>query len=205
MKKALSLILVLIMAAAMLAGCAGGKDSGGADAGPSVDSFKTYGDIIAADTEDNQVAVTEDMVVYAFKIGDTYYRAKSALSAETSKAYFDVDFADEDYEEQQNAILSPIKIDEMEILNDQILTKEECDALVGKTGKELQDAGWTFSGHNLEDMQFWMNYGPFMYTVTMDGEVSEADYDTFEDETDTMDMTVKSVEFNMFGDATTIE
>ena len=206
MKKVLSLILVLMMSAMALAACGSTDDSGsGSGDAASVDSLKTIGDIIALNAEEIQSAVDDDTGVYAFRLGDKYYRAKAAISEEASKAYFDIDYMDEDYEEQQKEIVSPLEINEIEDLSDQMLTQEQMDALTGKTGQELQDEGWQFSGHDLETMEFWMNYGPFLYTVVFDGSVDEADYDSFEDESGTKHMTVKSVVFNALGDATNIE
>lgn len=206
MKKVLSLILVLMMSVLALTACGGsGGGESGSDDAVSVDSLKTLGDIIALDSGDDQYAVYEDTVIYAFRLGETYYRAKAAISAEASKAYSDIDFSDEDYEEQQKELISPLEITEIEDLSDQMLTQEQMDALAGKTGQELQDEGWMFVGHDLENMEFWMNYGPFLYTVVFDGSVDEADYDSFEDEAGTKDLTVKSVSFNALGDATSIE
>ena len=196
------------MAAIAFTAC-GSQDGGGggSDSGDeaSVDSLKTVGDIIALESEEKQIAVYDESVVCAFRIGDTYYRAKAAISPETSQAYYKIDFMDDDYEEQQNAILSPLEIDEIENLSDQIPGQDELDAFVGNTGQELMDEGWTFAGHNLESMEFWMHHGPFEYTVTFDGEVAEADYESFSDEEDTKDMTVKSVVYSGLGDATNIE
>ena len=204
MKKFIALFLVLIMTVFASAACGSSGDGSGA-APASIDDVRTIGDIIALDSADTQYAVYEDVVVYAFKLGDNYYRAKAAISAEDSRAYFDIDYSDPDHEKKQNAIVEPLKIDEIEDLNDQILSQEELDALAGRTGRELQDEGWTFSGHNLETMEFWMNYGPFMYTVVFDGEVAESDYDSFEDESGTGDLKVKSAEFSTMGDATNIK
>ncbi|MBQ1407988.1 MAG: hypothetical protein IIY88_07650 [Eubacterium sp.] len=206
MKKVLSLVLVLFMALTILAGC-GSKDSGGAGSGgdASVDSFKTFGDIIALEGEGKQVAVYNNKLIYAFQVGDVYYRAISEISDETEQAYMDVDILEDGHEEKQNEIISSIEIDKLENLNEQILSQEELDALVGKTGQDLMDDGWTFSGHNLEEMEFWMDYGPFEYTVTFDGEVTEAEWETFVDEEDTKDLTVKSAVFTTIGDATNIE
>ena len=117
----------------------------------------------------------------------------------------DISFEDEDYEAQQAAILSPLAIDKIENLSEQILSQEELDKLVGKTGKDLQDAGWTFGGQDLSTMEFWMNYGAFSYTVVFDGSVPESDWETFEAETGTADMTVKSATYNSLGDATNVE
>ena len=206
MKRMLALILVILMMMLSLAGCGGsGSDDSGSGEPVSVDSLKTIGDIIAAEPDDIQSAVYDDVVVYAFKLGDKYYRARATISSDQATAYFDIDYSDDDYEEQQNKIVAPLAIDEIEDLSDQILSQEELDALAVKTGQELQDAGWTFSGHDLEEMVFWMNYGPFVYNVYFDGKVAEADYDSFDDEEDTKTLVVKSAEFSTLGDATNIE
>lgn len=212
MKKHISLIIALTLAVFALAACGGSAgDGNSAETSTSsvsvdlVDSLKTIGDVINLDKEEAQTAVYDGNVIYAFKYGDNYYRVRAEISPEDEQKYMDIDFSDEDYEAQQEAIVRPLEISEIETLNDQILSQEELDALVGKTGQELQDAGWTYGGHDLDTMEFWMNYGPFVYTVVFDGEVDEADYETFDDEAGTKDMVVKSAEYNSLGDATEIE
>lgn len=209
MKKHLALVLVLLMTVFALAGCGGSGGASGGGSGSSepvpVDSLKTFGDILALDKEESQWAVSDGQAVFAFKYDDTYYRAVGTISEEEQQKLFDIDYSDDDYEAQQEAILSPVAIDTMENLSEQILSQEELDKLIGMTGQEMQDAGWTFSGHDLEKMEFWMQKGPFVYSVFFDGEVSEDDYDSFEDETGTKDMTVKKAEFNSLGDATNLE
>ena len=206
MKKITSLILTLVLSITLLASCtnAGSRSSGSSDS-VSVDTLKTIGDVIALNAEETQSAIYDGKVVYAFRVDDTYYRVRASISPEDQQAYWDVDYDNEDYEEEQNKIVAPLEIEETEVLNDQMLTREELDALVGKTGQDLQDAGWTYCGHSLDAMEFWMNYGPFQYTIVFDGKVAEEDYDSFDEERDTKTMTVKSAEFSMLGDATTIE
>ena len=207
MKKVLSLVLVLLMAVCMLTACGGSKEEPKEQsAGASVESLKTIGDIIEAAPEDLQSAVYEDKVVYAFKMGDNYYRAIAAISKEDSDAYMKVDFADEDYQEQQNKIVAPLKIDKIEDLSDQLISQEELDKLVGKTGKELVEDGWTYNGsYFLEEMQFELNKGPFVYMFVFDGSVDEKDYEDYDAEKGTRNMKVKSASFSALGDATNIE
>ena len=200
MKKIVSIILALMMSSLILAGC-GKTDSAG-----SADSWKTMGDVIALDSETTQSAIYTDTYVYVFELNGTYYRATAALSEEISAALWDLDFSDEDYDTKYAELVKPLAIDKIEELNDQILSEDEMDALVGKTGQELLDDGWSSGyGYNLESMEFWMNYGPFNYTVVFDGEVAEEDYEDFDDEEDIKDMVVKSVAFVGLGDATDIE
>ena len=212
MKRILYLALVLVMTVMMTAGC-GGAGSSSSEAADqqqeetvSVDSLKTIGDIIALERETQQWAVFEDKVVYAFELDGKYYRAIAEISPETAEAIWNIDYSDEDYEKKEKDLLAPVEISNIEDLSGRILSEEDRNALVGKTGQELLDSGWTVgSGHNLETMEFWMAYGPFEYTVVFDGKVDEADYETFDDYEDIKDLKVKSVEFLMLGDATSIE
>ena len=124
------------------------------------------------------------------------------LTDEEFQAFMDLDFDDPDYDADLEKIIGPLKIEKWENLSDMIPPQEELDQWVGKTGQELFDAGWTNSGWNLEGMEFWMNYGPFMYTVVMEGTVENTeDFD----EGDIAPLVVKSVTYNDLGDAGTIE
>ena len=76
------------------------------------------------------------------------------------------------------------------------------DRIVGKNGGELLDDGWTLSGWNLQDMQFYMNHGLFSYLVTMEGEA--ADPDEFEDE-DIRPFVVTAVSYQGFGDTASLD
>ena len=219
MKKVISILLAIVLSVTMLAACGNSGSGGGSGSGSGsasgaesavdeatvIESLTTLGDAMALESGETQTAVYDGKAIYAFKLGDTYYRASASISPEDEQAYMDIDNMDDDDEEQQKKILSSLVIDQIDNLSLQMLSQEEFDALVGKTGQDLQDAGWTYSGHDLETMEFWMNYGTFVYTVTFDGEVPEAEYETFDDEEDTKNMVVKSVKFNGLGDATNIE
>ena len=220
MKKVISILLAIVLSVTIRAACGnignGGNGSGSGSGSASgtesavdeaavIESLSTLGDAMALESSDMQTAVYDGKAIYAFKLGDTFYLARASISPEDEQAYMDIDYMDDDYEEQQKKILSSLVIDQIDNLSLQMLSQEEFDALVGKTGQDLQDAGWTYSGHDLETMEFWMNYGTFVYTVTFDGEVPEAEYETFDDEEDTKNMVVMSVKFNGLGDATNIE
>ena len=209
MKKILVSVLVLLMAAMLLTGCGakGGKEAETEREGQEeiIDSLKTIGDVIALNKESEQYAFYSDAAVYAFGIDGRYYRVSAQMPEDVSEAVWALDY-DEQYEDRVAELVGPLPIDSVEELTDQMLTKEEMAALVGKTGKDLLDAGWyNDSGYSLETMEFWMAYGPFEYTVTFDGKVPEAQWDTFDADEGIRDLKVRSVEFLMLGDATNIE
>ena len=207
MKKLVPFMMVLVLAVMALAGCgsSGGNAGGSADAEATLDSLETIGDVIALESEMEQTSVHDGHVVYVFQLGDTYYRAIATIPKEEEQAYYDVDFEDEDFMEQQEAIVAPLKIDEIENISEMIPSQEELDEWVGKTGAELEKAGWYYSGYDLENEIFWMGYGLFTYDVTFDGDFSDADIDTFDEVAATKDLKVTSVTFSDIGDATDLD
>ena len=207
MKKLIPLMMVLVLSVMALAGCGGSGEAGSAagdsaDAQATLDSLKTIGDVAALESDLQQTSVTNGHVVYVFQLGDTYYRAIASISPEDEQAYYDIDFEDEDFMEQQEAIVAPLEIEEIQNVSEMIPPQEELDKWVGKTGAELEEAGWYYSGYNLEDEIFWMGYGPFKYNVTFDGDFSDVDIDTFDEVEATKDLKVTSVTFDDIGDAT---
>lgn len=206
-KKVTAIISVIIMSFFLFAGC-GSKENGSSSAAEALlaDDLKTIGDVDALDTENMQKSVTDNQVVCAFEYKGTYYRVTASISDEDQQAYIDVDFADDDYEEQQKKILAPLKVEKFENLSEQILKQDELDALAGKTGKELLEDGWSCTGNfDLETKEFYLNYGPFLYDVTFEGEIDEKNAEDYDEETGIRDLTVKSAEFISIGDATSIE
>ena len=210
MKKALSVILALALVLCVFAAC-GKAESDNNETVPSgntavdVSSFKTIGDILNADgAESDQTASYDGYYIYVFKLGGSYYRAVCTDVDETvTNAIFELDVTAEDYDEQFRKLASSIAIDKIEKLDDEIIPQEELDKLVGKTGEDLLNDGWTIgSSYNLEDMEFAMNKGAFEYSVIFDGKVDN--YDDFE-ENDIKPFTVKSVKLSGIGDAANIE
>ena len=208
MKKTIALLLAFFVTALLLTGC--GKTGGEADAGTDagnretvLDTLKTIGDVIALSGDTRQISTYDEDVVYAFEVDGTYFRARAKISGDARDAFREIDYSDPDHEEKENEILAPLPIDEIENLSEELLTGEEMKALVGKTGQDLLNDGWTCDGYNLDKMEFWMEYGPFLYTVVFNEKIAEADYDSFRDE-DIGDLTVRSVTFLTLGDATAI-
>lgn len=210
--KILSLMLVLLMASFALAGCGGGEkkdsnaNSDNTNSKPiAIDEIKTIGDAFEVAPEDSQWAVYDNKVIFVLQSGESYYRFIADISEADQQAYMDIDYSDPDFEAKQHAIVDPLVITKTEELTDQILSQEELDALIGKTGKELADDGWTYQGsYNLEDMEVWMDKGPFEYSVKFDGKIAE-NTDDLDIAEATKDMKVVAAEFNGFGDATNLE
>ena len=145
-------------------------------------------------------SVGEDRAIFAFEQEDVIYRAIAESSPEVMNAIFELDFDSPDYNKKWKEILSPLKVQKIENLTEMIPAQEELDKLVGKTGEDLFNDGWTTgSGYNLEDMIVYMNHGPFSFAVTFDGTVENPE--TFNEEEDIKTMTVTAVAYEGIGDA----
>ncbi len=206
MKKTLAIILALSLVVCFLVACGNKKDNEtpSADAA-SVDSFKTIGDIISNESAVyNQAASYNGKFIYVFEMNGDYYRAVTPIDDKTSDAIFSLDMTKDDYQEKYNNLASPLVIEKIDSLNDQIVPQEELDKLVGKTCEELVNDGWSNDGeYNLDSMEFWMNKGAFEYTVVLDGKIENTD--EFDFENDAKSFTVKSITLNGLGDATNID
>ena len=173
-----------------------------------IKSLKTLGDAFALQGKDEyseQRATYDDKYIYVFTIDGVPYRFIADLPADVSKKYFELEF-DENYDKNEMALVSDLEIKTVEYLNDQLLSQEELDALVGKTGKELFDAGWrSGSFYNTETLEISLEYGPFSYLFHFDGEVPPEEAEDFDVSEDLADMKVLDVEFEGLGDATYID
>ncbi|MBR0541470.1 MAG: hypothetical protein IJK26_04605 [Clostridia bacterium] len=207
MKKTMALILSLVLFLAVFSGCAkntDGETNPSVNSSADINSFKTIGDIINSGIDSIQSANTDRYYIYVFQVGQEYYRAVSNITPEISQSLFDLDFDDKNYDSKLNKIISPLEIDKLENLSDTVIPQEELDKLVGKTGEELINDGWTAGmGYNLETMEFYLNKGAFEYTVVFDGKLENSD--DFDEEEAIKPLVVKSVTLNGIGDATNVE
>ena len=205
MKKKLSLILVIIMALVLITACgqSGGTENGDTQSGFEPDTLKIMGDIFPYVGEENwQDGYSETTYTIVFDVDGVYYRAKCEMPEDISAKVWGVDFEDEERDQKIRDLVSPLEIASFENLSEQITPQEELDKLVGKTGQELFDDGWTYWSYNLEDMEAGMNYGPFTYRVVFEyeGEPMENtdDFDFYEE---FKDLAVASVTYEGLGDA----
>ena len=213
-------ILSTLLAALLLLtcfGCAQSQDapatSANAQTAPATSAnaqtaptYATVGELLA-DTKVNheQRATFLNRYIDAFELNGVYYRAVATLTDEQEQAIFDLDWNDPDHDAKEAEILNPIAIDSIENLTEQIPAQAELDKLVGKTGKDLLDEGWSCGGYNLDDMEFWMSKDPFSYSVIFDSNGDKPENtDDFDAEEAIQSYTVKSVTYQGLGDATNI-
>ena len=221
MKKAFALFLALCMAAAMLGGCAEKKEEvpqtiseeteTSADEipyetpiyNPLPEDLKTIGDVVSQEgIYICQTAAFGNYYIVAYLLTDNIlYRAIAYLPDETAEALFAMDIFAEDYEEQEKALTDPLEVTKVENLSALIPSQEELDKWVGKTGQEMLDAGWTSSGYNLYEKQFYMDFEMFDYLVTMEGEMTADENDQIDGEEAFKSLVIQSVVFDHLANA----
>ena len=214
MKKFLVLILSLVLAVTMFTACGGSSDEPQGETGSDTETagdfdpaaVTTFGDVFSViDSETVQEAYSEKVYVYAFPVGEDYYRAETELSEEDSAALWAVDFEDPDRDAKIKEIVSPLEITSLTNLNENAPDQAYIDSLIGKTGQELFDEGWSYNYYNLEDMEAGLDHEYYSFTVTFDydGEQMENtdDFDFYEE---FKDLTVKTATYDGIGDATYI-
>lgn len=206
MKKIGSLIAAVCMLLLLLTACgqqAATESSAAAPAHFDPAQVETVADLLPFlhNSEESQTSANETRYIMAFKADDVYYRAVAEMPEGMYDKISDVEY-DDDHDATVEKMLSPLKVQSVENLNDKIPSQEELDKLVGKTGQELFDNGWTYWYYDLSEMKAGLYGGLFAYDVVFDydGEPMENtdDFDFYEE---FKDLKVKSVTFYGLGDA----
>ena len=209
MKKAFVIVLSLLIVLSLFAACGkqGSNDPSASDSVPASDalSVETVGDALALMGEgESQFATLEKAYVVAFEKDGVYWRVIAELTPEQHDAIFALDILDEDHDEKEKELVSPLKVTKCENLNEKKLSDDDMAALVGKTGAELFDSGWTTGmGYDLESMEFYLEYAPFAYTVTFEKQEQLENSDDFDAEAAVASLKVVSVSFTGLGNSVT--
>lgn len=112
-------------------------------------SLKTLGDVLAIESELEASAWDEKHYIRAFVLDGAPVRVIADITAEQCDQINDLDFLDESYADKVHEIVSSAPISSIEDLSAELLTPEEQDALAGKTGQDLIDAGFEFQGFDM--------------------------------------------------------
>lgn len=184
-KTLVATALALALMAVPLAACSGQSESGGDSAtdaaqGAPVDvsSLKTLGDVLSIEGEQSSASWTEEQYVCVVDNGQTIIRATADLTPELYERMGELDFGDDSYDEQLIDLIGGAPLTSVEDLTAAKIPQEELDALVGKTGQDLLDAGFTFASYYFyggEETGAYMDNGMLTYDVTFDASITEAD------------------------------
>ena len=195
MKKTLIIALAMLMMLSAFAACT--KTAKSNTPASEADLPKTLGDIFAI--ESVNIAGYQSSgkaVVIVYQVDGSYWRAIAPMTEEQSEAWFAVDVFDENKEEEERAILSPLEIVQLDNLDKEKLSDEDLKAFVGKTGEELMNAGWASEGGDPTVPESYMSYGPFLYTVVFESGAEYVESDDFELETFIRPLKVKSITYS---------
>ena len=209
MKKGFVCVLSLLIVLTLFAAC-GKKESN--DPTPTNNipasdtlSVKTIGEALALKGEGEfQSATLGKAYVVVFEKDGVYWRVIAELTPEQHDALFALDILDENHDEKEKELVSPLTVTKIENLNEKKLSDDDMTALVGKTGAELFDSGWTTGmGYDLESMEFYLEYAPFMYTVTFEKQEQLENTDDFDEKAAVASLKVVSVSFSGLGNSAT--
>ena len=163
--------------------------------------FHTMADVFAYDSDN--YASGGDYYIYVFEKDGIIYRATAKFPPDVSEKVAAIDIFDEQYDAKVREAVAPLEIEKLDNLTEMIPPQEELDALVGKTGQDLLDAGWTIWSYQLDIMEFGLHHGPFAFTVVFDGELEMTD--DFDEYAAIAPLTIKSVTYDGIGDGTETE
>lgn len=165
--------------------------------------FKTLADVFAVRDEHYSSCMTPDLYVIAFSAEGVYYRVEAAITPEIEAQADAIDFFDEARDQKLDALLGPMAVTRVVDLSAGMPTQAELDSLIGVTGRDLLDAGFTYgSGYSFWDKaEMYLVRGLYEYHVVFNEKVPEReDYDAVLDEL-MPTLTVANVEFFQLADA----
>ena len=209
MKKGFVCVLSLLIVLTLFAAC-GKKESNDptpTNNAPASDtlSVETIGEALALKGEGEfQSATLGKAFVLVFEKDGVYWRVIAELTPEQHDAIVALDILDENHDEKEKELVSPLTVTKIENLNEKKLSDDDMTALVGKTGAELFDSGWTTGmGYDLDSMEFYLEYAPFSYTVTFEKQEQLENTDDFDEEAAVASLKVVSVSFSGLGNNAT--
>jgi len=170
----------------------------GAYEGESVDNIedaKTMGDILGLPTYGTSTSPTQ--VIQAIELNGVVYRVIADLTQEQSDAIFALDMSDPEFDRKYNELVAPLEITRIENVSEIIPTQEQMDVIVGRTGEQLLNDGWTAWYYNAEEDVVGMYHTFFAYKVKFDKPLGNFDGEI---EDQIKDLTVVEVAYDGIGD-----
>lgn len=138
------------------------------------------GDMFA---ENTQVVATGDDDKYFIVVVNTDGRAVRAVAEsnpDISPKLGELDFSAPDYAKQFAQAFGDLPLVSAEDISGGVLSEADMNALVGKTGQQLLDDGWIFSGYDMyggEQTGATFDDGYFSYQFTFDVSIPDGEDD----------------------------
>lgn len=157
--------------------------------------WKTLADVLGLETDSRESTWDDARYILFFDYGGTQWFVTAEFSKELKDAIWAVDFFADDRAEQINAILGPCRIISAVDLSTLALPQAELDQWIGKTGRQLLDAGWEYNGFRYGDDGLRVNMvnGRFEYLISF-REKLQAPM-SFDDQPDFADAVISGVAF----------
>ncbi len=161
--------------------------------------YQTLGELMATLDEDESLFYTMgDGVVYAVGEKDgRQYQFTAAISEEDQKTYYELDFFSESYEEDVDAILAKLTVDDCVDFTDCIVPQSELDAFVGQTAGDLVNAGYELTGWSVYEGSAVLSFSKDYMEYEAEAEPTPGfdENSEFEGE-DLYGFTIKTLRFN---------
>lgn len=203
----LAIALAMSLCALPLTACSGqsnsgssqGQDqSGNTEAATVNPDWKTLGDALANQTGLLASGNNDSSYVIVFTAGDETYRAVAKMQPDTAKKLEGLDMFNPDDVQKIIDAVSGLELVSAEEISGDLLSQEEVDPYVGKTGQDLIDDGFVFERYYMsggEQTGASFGRGWYSYEFTFDAQIAE---DAPEDEGAAI-MSAKIAEAHSFG------
>lgn len=138
--------------------------------------FETIKDVDDADTEYFTSGFVKNLYVCAFLLDGTWWRVEAPVEESVSK---EIDKYWTEDQDKVDELISTLKVTKVETL--EAPSEEEIEALVGKTGADVSDDGFTFLAGGLtvngNETDCSATKGSFGYLISFDGAVPDENTD----------------------------
>ena len=182
-RKMAAAAITLALATAPLAACSTGQNGNDASSSASTtqttttdtSSWKTVGDVPVLDGPYSW-GYDDAKFICVFESNGTYYRIIVRLDDEANKRIEQIDWEKGEVERQTLDAISGLPVESIEDLSADMVSQEELDALVGKTGQDLVDEGYVFESYYMyggEETGATFCKGCLAYTFTFDASITE--------------------------------
>ena len=179
--------LVMSLCALPLTACSGQSSPSSSQgdnnaSATEISNWKTLGDALANQTGLIACGTDDETYVIVFAAGDQTYRAIAKMQPAAAKALEELDFFNPDDKQKIIDAASNLELISAEEISGDMISQDELDSYVGKTGQDLIDSGFTFENYYMygdDQTGASMSHGYYSYEFTFDVQVPE---DKAEDE-----------------------
>lgn len=198
MKTFVRLMMTALMALTLIA--CGGKAASGTG------ELATLGDALKVESNTTNYQFNDQYFVYLFEYNGNITRVYGKMTPELNEQLNAV-FMEEDSNPKMAEILKDVKIERIDNLSENIPSADSLKGYIGKTGQDLIDEGYSFSGYynTGSDSTFFAEKGDYVFHVIFE-ESPNIPEDVYEYNDIVAPLVIKSFEYSdISGSATDID